>query len=74
MSIRSIDKYAVTKRFSLGKMLYDKLDTIYIQEHDSVNEEPQKVFNGEKEYITDISSDIYESLCKGFIERENETS
>ncbi|MEC3964222.1 hypothetical protein [Flagellimonas halotolerans] len=50
------------------------MDTIYIQEHDPVNEEPQKVINGEKEYITDIPSDIYESLYKGFIERENETS
>lgn len=48
MSIRSINKYTVIKRFSLGKMLYDKLDTIYIQEHDSKNGEPQKVFNGKK--------------------------
>ncbi|AEM70672.1 hypothetical protein Murru_1632 [Allomuricauda ruestringensis DSM 13258] len=67
MSIRSINKYTVIKRFSLGKMLYDKLDTIYIQEHDSKNGEPQKVFNGKKEYVMDISSGIYLSLCKGFI-------
>ena len=47
--------------------MYDKLDTIYIQEQDIQNGEPQKVFNGEKEYVTDISSDIYLSLSKGFI-------
>ena len=67
MSIRSINKYIVVKRFSLGKVLYDKSDTIYVQEHDPVNKEPQKVFNGEKEYVTDISSDVYLSLRKGFI-------
>ncbi|UBZ12323.1 hypothetical protein LDL77_10490 [Flagellimonas marinaquae] len=67
MAIRSINKYIVLKRFSLGKVLYDKLDTIYVQEHDPVNKEPQKVFNGEKEYVTDISSDVYLSLRKGFI-------
>ena len=55
MAIRSINKYIVLKRFSLGKVLYDKLDTIYVQEHDPANKEPQKVFNGEKEYVTDIS-------------------
>lgn len=47
--------------------MYDKLDTIYIQEHDSVNKEPQKVFNAEKEYVTDISTDMYLSLSKDFI-------
>ncbi|MCB0374189.1 MAG: hypothetical protein KDD31_14345 [Muricauda sp.] len=67
MAIRSINKYTVVKRFSLGKRMYDKLDTIYIQEQDIQNGEPQKVFNGEKEYVTDISSDIYLSLSKGFI-------
>ena len=67
MAIRSINKYIVLKRFSLGKVLYDKLDTIYVQEHDPVNKEPQKVFNGEKEYVTDISSDVYLSLRKAFI-------
>ncbi|MBW8200906.1 hypothetical protein [Flagellimonas abyssi] len=73
MAIRSINKYIVLKRFSLGKMLYDKLDTIYVQEHDPVNKEPQKVFNGEKEYVTDISSDVYLSLRKGFIIDDQET-
>ena len=73
MAIRSINKYIVLKRFSLGKMLYDKLDTIYVQEHDPVNKEPQKVFNGEKEYVTDISSDVYLSLRKGFIRDDQET-
>ncbi|MCR9226713.1 MAG: hypothetical protein NXH90_04735 [Flavobacteriaceae bacterium] len=74
MSIRSINKYTVIKRFSLGKVLYDKLDTIYVQEHDPVNKEPQKVFNGEKEYVTDISSDVYLSLRKGFIIDDQETT
>mgnify|MGYP005812389541 FL=1 len=73
MAIRSINKYIVLKRFSLGKVLYDKLDTIYVQEHDPVNKEPQKVFNGEKEYVTDISSDVYLSLRKGFIIDDQET-
>lgn len=67
MPIRSINKYTVVKRFSLGKRMYDKLDTIYIQEHDPVNKEPQKVFNAEKEYVTDISTDMYLSLSKEFI-------
>jgi len=74
MPIRSINKYTVIKRFSLGKKLYDKLDTVYVQEHDPINKEPQKVFNGEKEYVTDISSDVYLSLRKGFIIDEQETS
>lgn len=74
MPIRSINKYTVIKRFSLGKKLYDKLDTIYVQEHDPINMEPQKVFNGEKEYVTDISSDVYLSLRKGFIIDEQQNS
>ena len=74
MPIRSINKYTVIKRFSLGKKLYDKLDTIYVQEHDPVNMEPQKVFNGDKEYVTDISSDVYLSLRKGFILDEQQSS
>ncbi len=74
MPIRSINKYTVVKRFSLGKRMYDKLDVIYIQEHDSMNREPQKVFNAEKEYVTDISPDMYLSLCKGFIVQNAENS
>lgn len=67
MPIRSINQYTVTKRFSLGKRMYDKLETIYIQEHDALHEEPQKVFDNHKEYVTDISADIYKCLRKGFI-------
>lgn len=74
MAIRSINKYTVVKRFSLGKVLYDKLDTIYVQEHDPVHKEPQKVFNGEKEFVTDISSDVYLSLRKDFIVTDQETT
>lgn len=74
MPIRSINKYTVIKRFSLGKKLYDKLDTIYVQQHDPINKEPQKVFNSEKEYVTDISSDVYLSLRKGFIIDEQQSS
>ena len=47
--------------------MYDTLDTLYIQELDSKNHEPQKVFNSHKEYVTDISADIYLSLNKEFI-------
>ena len=54
--------------------MYDKLDVIYIQEHDSMNREPQKVFNTDKEYVTDISPDMYLSLCKGFIVQNAENS
>ncbi|MFD2100539.1 hypothetical protein [Flagellimonas iocasae] len=67
MSIRSIHKYIVIKRFSLGKRMYDIEDIIYIQEHDPKNKEPQKVFHCTKEYVTDISSDMYLSLKDTFI-------
>lgn len=67
MPIRSINKYSVIKRFSLGKRMYDQLEIIYIQEHDALHEEPQKVFDSQKEYVTDISADIYKCLRKGFI-------
>lgn len=67
MPIRSIHKYIVIKRFSLGKRMYDLEDIIYIQEHDSKNKEPQKVFHSTKEYVTDISSDMYLSLKDTFI-------
>ncbi len=67
MPIRSINKYTVIKRFSLGKRMYDIEDTIYIQEYDQKNQEPQKVFNSTKEYVTDISADMYLSLDKEFI-------
>ncbi|WP_228238085.1 hypothetical protein [Allomuricauda sp. M10] len=67
MAIRSINKYSVIKRFSLGKRMYDKQETIYIQEQDAQHGEPQKVFDSNKEYVTDISSDIYSSLRKNFI-------
>ena len=73
MPIRRINKYTVINRFSLGKKLYDKLDTVYVQEHDPINKEPQKVFNGEKEYVTEISSDVYLSLRTGFMIDEQET-
>lgn len=68
MAIRSIDKYTVVKRFSLGKRMYDKMDTIYIQEQDMVHGEPQMVFNDDKAYVTDILPDIYIALKEGFIE------
>ncbi|MFT0713689.1 hypothetical protein [Flagellimonas lutimaris] len=67
MHIRSINKYKVIKRFSLCKKMYDISETIYIQEQDLTHGEPQKVFSDEKEYLTDISSDVYECLRKGFI-------
>ncbi len=67
MHIRSFDKYTVIKRFSLRKKMYDIMETIYIQEKDPIHEEPQKVFSEEKEYLTDISLEVYESLCNGFI-------
>nr|WP_321414921.1 hypothetical protein [uncultured Allomuricauda sp.] len=54
-------------------MLYDTLDIIYVQEQDPINKESQKVFNGEKEYVTDISSEVYLSLCKEFIVSDQET-
>ncbi len=47
--------------------MYDTSDIIYIQELDPVHGEPQKVFSFKKEYVTDISSEIYLSLCQGFV-------
>jgi len=67
MHIRTINKYKVVKRFSLCRKMYDISETIYIQEQDPTCEETQKVFSDGKEYLTDISSDVYECLCKGFI-------
>lgn len=49
--------------------MYDKMETIYIQEHDPKNGETQKVFNSDKEYVIDISADIYLSLSQDFIVR-----
>jgi len=72
MIIRCIHKYTVVKRFSLGKRLYDKMETIYIQEHDNQNGESQKVFNSDKEYVIDISADIYVALNKDFIVRSRD--
>ncbi|MDC6361777.1 MULTISPECIES: hypothetical protein [Flavobacteriaceae] len=72
MIIRCIHKYTVVKRFSLGKRLYDKMETIYIQEHDHQNGESQKVFNSDKEYVIDISADIYVALNKDFIVRNRD--
>lgn len=72
MIIRCIHKYTVVKRFSLGKRLYDKMETIYIQEHDHQNGESQKVFNSDKEYVIDISADIYVALNKDFIVRSRD--
>ena len=48
--------------------MYDKLDTIYIQEQDMIHGEPQMVFNSDKAYVTDILPDIYIALKEGFIE------
>ena len=67
MPIRSINKYIVVKRFSLGKRMYDIQDVLYIQEHDPKNQEPQKVFNSDKEYVTDISADMFLSLNDRFV-------
>ncbi|MBR9853155.1 MAG: hypothetical protein GYB37_01060 [Algicola sp.] len=67
MHIRTINKYKVIQRFSLCKKLYDINETLYIQERDSVHEDPQKVFSETKEYLTDISLEVYISLLKGFI-------
>ena len=71
MRIRTINKYKVIKRFSLCKKMYDTSETIYIQEQDLEHGDPQKVFSQEKEYLTDISSDVYECLCKSFIISED---
>ncbi|MDF0717653.1 hypothetical protein PY092_15930 [Muricauda sp. 334s03] len=73
MHIRTIHKYKVIKRFSFCKKMYDIAETIYIQEQDLTHEDPQKVFGREKEYLTDISSEVYDSLCQGFIVRDNGT-
>lgn len=69
MHIRTIYKYQVIKRFSFCKKMYDIAETIYIQEQDRTHGNPQKVFGQEKEYLTDISSEVYDSLCQGFIVR-----
>ncbi|MEC7770931.1 MAG: hypothetical protein VX798_07095 [Bacteroidota bacterium] len=70
MHIRTIHKYKVIKRFSFCKKMYDICETIYIQEKDFTHGNPQKVFGQEKEHLTDISSEVYESLCNGFIIRD----
>lgn len=48
------------------------METIYIQEHDNQNGESQKVFNSDKEYVIDISADIYVALNKDFIVRSRD--
>lgn len=74
MDIRTIYKYRVIKRFSLCKKMYDIGERIYIQEQDLEQAAPQKVFGHEKEYLTDISSEIYKSLGKGFVVKEEDAS
>ncbi len=45
--------------------MYDISETIYIQDQDLTHGDLQKVFGENKEYLTDISSEVYECLCKG---------
>ncbi len=71
MHIRTINKYEVIKRFSFCKKMYDIGETIYIQEKDLTHGNPQKVFGQDKDHLTDISAEVYESLCKGFIIRDD---
>jgi len=47
--------------------MYDISETIYVQEQDPTHGDPQKVFGEEKEYLTDISPEIYKSLRSDFI-------
>ncbi len=67
MRIRTINKYKVIKRFSLCKKMYDISETLYIQEQNYSQDEPQKVFGETKEYLTDISAEVYALLCGDFI-------
>jgi len=71
MCIRTIYRYQVIKRFCFGKKMFAIAETIYIQEQDLEDGNPQKVFGQEKEYLADISSEIYESLCNEFIVRDD---
>ncbi len=52
--------------------MFDKEETIYIQEHDQINGESQKVFDAHKTYVMDISSELYLSLRNGFIKEIEE--
>jgi len=47
--------------------MYDISETIYVEEQDLTHGNPQKVFGVEKEYLTDISPEIYKSLRSDFI-------
>jgi len=47
--------------------MYDISETIYVEEQDLAHGNPQKVFGVEKEYLTDISPEIYKSLRSDFI-------
>jgi len=51
--------------------MFDITETIYIQKQDLTHGEPQKAFGQEKEYLTDVSSEIYGSLCQGFIVKDD---
>ena len=71
MSIRKINKYVVNMRFSLSSKMFDEDDILFIQEVDSKEEETQIVFDSAREYVTEITAEIYLQLRKGFIEPKN---
>ncbi|MEM9078335.1 MAG: hypothetical protein AAGC43_14930 [Bacteroidota bacterium] len=48
--------------------MFDENDTVYIQEIDTKNQETQIVFDGGREYVTDITPETYLQLKKEFVE------
>ena len=54
MSIRRINKYLVSIRFSLSSKMFDENDIIYIEEVDGKDEETQVVFDSKRLYVADI--------------------
>ncbi len=67
MSIRKINKYKVSTRFSLASRMFDEKDVVYIQEIDLETEATQIVFDKDKNYVFDIDQDTYLNLKNGFI-------
>ncbi|TMU54798.1 hypothetical protein [Flagellimonas algicola] len=69
MEIRKVKKYKVKKRFSIGMKMCDKNEILYIEDANEETDDVQKVFGENKNYLNDISLQMFLALKGEFIQK-----
>ncbi|WP_431126502.1 hypothetical protein [Flagellimonas flava] len=69
MEIRKVKKYKVKERFTIGMKMCDKNEILYIEDANEETDDVQKVFGENKNYLNDISLQMFLALKGEFIQK-----